>query len=66
MPHAAGRTDSSAQNRCPSVDREFRLAVEDYEHLFIGVMEVMSDTSAGHDLTAVNEVQIDIHGRRRH
>ena len=60
VPHPAGRADSSLQNGGSSVNGEFRFAVEDHEHLFIGVVEVMANTAAGHDLTPMHEVQIDV------
>jgi len=39
--HPARRTHGSLENRGSAVDGEFRLAIENDEHLFRGVVEVM-------------------------
>ena len=63
--HPNRRSDGSMQNRSAAIDGELRLAVEDDEHLFGRVMEMMSDTSARHDLTPVHEIEVDVHRRGR-
>jgi hypothetical protein len=59
--HPNGRSNGSVQNGGAAVNGELSLTIEDNEHLFGRVMEVVSDTSARHDLTAVHEIEIDVH-----
>ncbi len=66
MPHAGGRADGSFENRRTAVDGELGLSVEDDEHLFAGVVEVVAYAAAGHDLAAMDEIQGHVHGRGGH
>ncbi len=52
------------QHRGAAVDGELRLAVENDEHLFRRVVEVMPHASTGHDFAPVHEVEIDVHSGR--
>jgi hypothetical protein len=57
------------QNGSTAIDGELRLAIEDDEHLFGRVMEMVSHASARHDLTSVHKIQIDVHrtwGNQQH
>jgi hypothetical protein len=53
------------QDRGSPIDCELRLAIEDDEHLFGGVMEMMPDASTRHDLAPVHEIEVDVHCGRR-
>jgi hypothetical protein len=67
--HPNGCPHGSAQNGGPAIDRELCLTVKDDEHLFGGVMKMMSHASTWHDLTTMHEVKIDIHrcrGNQQH
>jgi hypothetical protein len=45
-----------------AIDGELRLSVEDGEHFFHCVMEVLRDPAAGLHLAAKDKVQVHIHG----
>jgi hypothetical protein len=51
------------EQRGAAVDREFRLAIEDHEHLLGGVVEMVAHAPTGCDLTAMQEIQVGLQGR---
>ncbi len=69
MSHPHRRSRDALQHRRAAVDRELRFAVEDDEHLFGGVMEVVADAAARRDLAAMKEIEIRLQraaGQERH
>ena len=60
MPHTAGRPGRSLYLRRTSVNRKLRLAVENDEHLFALVMEVMADAAFRLDDPPVQEEEIGV------
>ena len=46
------------QGRGAAVDGEFGLAVEDHEHLFAVIVEMLADAAARRDLAPIEEVEI--------
>ena len=58
-----GRADGSLEQGSVPVDGEFRLAIEDDEHLFVLIVEVMAHAAAArHHLAAMHEVEVHGHG----
>src|SRR6185437_4451976 len=64
--HPAGRAHRTLEHRGSAVDGEFGLSIKNHEHLFVCVVKMMSHATAGHDLAAVNEVEIYVHRRGRY
>jgi hypothetical protein len=48
-----------------AINRELCFSIEDGEHLFHRIVEVLRDTAAGLHLAAEDKVQVDVHGAGR-
>jgi hypothetical protein len=61
MPHPAGSSRRTFQQRRPAINRKLRLTVEDDKHLLAVIVKVVADASTGRYLATVNEAQIRRH-----
>ena len=62
MPGTADHTRGAFDGGGAAVDRELGFAVEDHEHLFDNVVEMVADPRAGRDHAAMQEVELGRHG----
>ena len=60
--HAVGRAGGGLEERGAAVDGELGLAVEDDEHLFHVVVEVVADAALGLDDAAVEKDEVGVEG----
>ena len=61
MAHAVRHARRALKQRCAAIDRKLRLAIEDHEHLFAPVMEVLADAAVRVDYAAMEEDQVRLH-----
>src|SRR3954452_19078803 len=60
MAHAADSACPALENGCSSVDCELSFAIEDHEHFFALIMEMMTDPTLWVDYSSVEEEQVGI------
>jgi hypothetical protein len=72
MPRPADNTSRSLYSRRSSIDRELGFSVENDEHLFDGVVEVVANPGSRRNLAAMQEIELGRNsasvekGRERH
>src|SRR5580698_8068811 len=64
--HAVWRSRRAFKQRGATIDGEFRLAIQDHEHLFAVIVKMLAYTGMGMKDTAVKEEQVGRQGLVRH